>query len=146
MIALIQRVNHASVRVENETVAKIQSGLLVLVGVEKNDSEANAKALFDKLRKFRMFTDDNGKLNLNIEQVKGDILLVPQFTLPAETRKGNRPGFDPVADPETGKRLFEQLIQYFREQTTLTVETGIFQADMKVLLENDGPLTFWLQK
>lgn len=146
MIALIQRVNHASVRVENQTVATINIGVLVLVGVEKGDSETNANALFEKLRKFRMFADESGKLNLNIEQVSGDILLVPQFTLPAETRKGNRPGFDPVADPDTGKRLFEQLVQRFREQTELTVETGVFQADMKVLLENDGPLTFWLQK
>ncbi len=146
MIALVQRVNHASIRVENKQVAAIHSGLLVFVGVEKGDEESNAQALFDKLRKFRIFSDENGKLNDNIEQAGGDILLVPQFTLPAETRKGNRPSFDPVADPETGKRLFESLLQRFREQTQLTVEAGVFQADMKVLLENDGPLTFWLQK
>ncbi len=146
MIALVQRVNHASVCVDGEMVSQIQQGMLVLIGVEKGDSEQNAKALFEKLRKFRIFADENGKLNDNIEQANGEILLVPQFTLPAETKKGNRPGFDPVADPETGKRLFEQLVTHFREQTSLTVETGVFQADMKVLLENDGPLTFWLQK
>lgn len=146
MIALVQRVNHASVRVDDEIVAEIATGLLVLVGVEKGDTEQNATALFEKLRKFRIFSDASGKLNDNIEQANGDILLVPQFTLPAETKKGNRPGFDPVADPETGKRLFDALTALFREKTALKVETGIFQADMKVLLENDGPLTFWLQK
>ncbi len=146
MIALVQRVSHASVRVDSRIVAQIGMGLLVLVGVEKGDNEKNAAALFEKLRKFRIFADENGKLNNNIEQAGGDILLVPQFTLPAETRKGNRPGFDPVADPETGKRLFEQLVKDFKENTELSVATGIFQANMKVLLENDGPLTFWLQK
>ncbi len=85
-------------------------------------------------------------MNENIIQSGGQILLVPQFTLPAETKKGNRPGFDPVADPVTGQRLFEVMVEYFRTQTTIPTETGVFQADMKVLLENDGPLTFWLQK
>ncbi|PID66068.1 MAG: D-tyrosyl-tRNA(Tyr) deacylase [Gammaproteobacteria bacterium] len=146
MIALVQRVNHASVKVENKTVARINRGLLVLVGVEKHDSEKNARALFNKLRKFRLFSDENGKTNLNIEQVNGEILLVPQFTLPAETNKGNRPGFDPVADPQTGKYLFEVLVKHFQEQTDLTIATGVFQVYMQVLLENDGPMTFWLQK
>ncbi|MBS9781585.1 MAG: D-tyrosyl-tRNA(Tyr) deacylase [Gammaproteobacteria bacterium] len=146
MIALVQRVNDASVRVEGKTVADIGVGALVFIGVEKGDNTDNAIALFNKLRKFRIFADDTGKMNLNIEQVGGELLLVPQFTLPAETKKGNRPGFDPVADPQTGKELFEKLCQLFKEQTELKVETGIFQADMKVRLENDGPLTFWLQK
>ncbi len=146
MIALVQRVNYASVTVLGEKVSAIDSGLLVLVGVEKGDTESNAQALFEKLRKFRIFSDETGRLNLNIEQAQGELLLVPQFTLPAETKKGNRPGFDPVADPETGKRLFELLVNYFQTQTQLVVQTGVFQADMKVLLENDGPLTFWLQK
>lgn len=146
MIALVQRVNHASVKVDGHIVASIDSGMLVLVGVEKGDEESNAQALFEKLRKFRIFADAQGKMNDNIEQANGQLLLVPQFTLPAETKKGNRPGFDPVADPQTGKRLFEALVAHFRQHTTLVVETGIFQADMKVLLENDGPLTFWLRK
>ncbi len=146
MIALVQRVNEASVRVEGKTVADIGVGALVFIGVEKGDNTDNTIALFNKLRKFRIFADDTGKMNLNIEQVGGELLLVPQFTLPAETKKGNRPGFDPVADPQTGKKLFEKLCQLFKEQTELKVETGIFQADMKVRLENDGPLTFWLQK
>lgn len=146
MIGLVQRVNHANVKVDNTIVASIETGFLVLVGVEKTDRPQNATALFNKLRKFRIFADAHGKMNLTIEQVNGEVLLVPQFTLPAETKKGNRPGFDPVADPKTGNYLFTQLVNDFRQQTTLKVETGIFQADMKVLLENDGPLTFWLQK
>nr|MBS9781074.1 D-tyrosyl-tRNA(Tyr) deacylase [Gammaproteobacteria bacterium] len=107
MIALVQRVNEASVRVDGQMVADIGAGALVFIGVEKGDSSDNAVALFNKLRKFRIFADDAGKMNLNIEQVGGELLLVPQFTLPAETKKGNRPGFDPVADPQTGKELFE---------------------------------------
>ncbi len=146
MIALVQRVNEASVWVADNKVAEIHSGALVFIGVEKGDTVDNAVALFNKLRKFRIFADDNGKMNLNIEQVGGELLLVPQFTLPAETRKGNRPGFDPVADPETGKRLFATLCDFFQRQTQLKIATGIFQAEMKVRLENDGPLTFWLQK
>lgn len=146
MIALIQRVNFATITVGNETVARIGDGLLVFVGVEKGDNDKNTLALFEKLRKFRIFADTNGKLNHNIEQVGAELLLVPQFTLPAETNKGNRPGFDPVADPETGRRLFDRLVRLFCEQTNLTVATGVFQADMRVLLENAGPLTFWLQK
>lgn len=146
MIALVQRVNHASVKVEGQVVAEIGSGLLVFIGVEKGDTSQNAIALSEKLRKFRIFSDASGKLNDNIEQAQGELLLVPQFTLPAETKKGNRPGFDPVADPETGKQLFDEVVEYFQQQTALTIGTGIFQADMKVLLENDGPLTFWLKK
>ncbi len=146
MIALVQRVNYASVKVSGKEVSAIGSGLLVFVGIEKGDEENNAKALFEKLLKFRIFGDEKGRLNLNIEQAQGELLLVPQFTLPAETNKGNRPGFDPVADPETGKYLFDNLVSHFQDKTQLSVKTGIFQADMKVLLENDGPLTFWLQK
>lgn len=146
MIALVQRVNYASVEVEGERVATIDSGMLVFIGVEKHDETSNALALFDKLVKFRMFADEVGKTNNNIEQVKGDVLLVPQFTLPAITNKGNRPGFDPVADPDTGKRLFDEVVRQFCEQTDLRIQTGVFQADMKVLLENDGPMTFWIQK
>lgn len=146
MIALVQRVNHASVNISGKEIAAIGQGMLVFIGVEKADTAAQAHALFDKLRKFRIFSDESGKMNLNIEQAQGEILLVPQFTLPAETNKGNRPGFDPVAAPELGKQLFEQVVDLFEENTSLTVGKGQFQADMKVLLENDGPLTFWLKK
>lgn len=146
MIALVQRVNNASVVVEEETVAAIQRGMLVFIGVEKGDTAKNAEALFEKLRKFRIFADENDKINHNIEQTNGEILLVPQFTLPAETQKGNRPGFDPVADAETGKRLFDKLVNDFHQKTDLTVAEGVFQAHMKVRLENDGPMTFWLKK
>lgn len=146
MIALVQRVNNASVVVEEETVAAIQRGMLVFIGVEKGDTANNAEALFEKLRKFRIFADENDKINHNIEQTNGEILLVPQFTLPAETQKGNRPGFDPVADAETGKRLFDEVVNDFHQKTDLTVAEGVFQAHMKVRLENDGPMTFWLKK
>lgn len=145
MIALVQRVNYASVKVDNKIIASIDKGMLVLVGVEKTDSEENAKALFEKLRKFRLFADEHGKLNLNISQAGGQILLVPQFSLPADTHKGNRPGFSNAAPPALGKHLFEHLTNHFAT-SDIDSQTGIFQADMKVLLENDGPLTFWIQK
>lgn len=146
MIALIQCVNYASVRVDGQIVADIKRGGLIFVGIEKNDTSVNVSALFDKLRKLRVFPDEQGKMNLNIEQAQGEILLVPQFTLAADTKKGNRPGFEQAADPKTGKQLFEELCHCFKTQTDLVVGTGIFQADMKVALENNGPLTFWLQK
>lgn len=146
MIALIQCVNYASVRVDGQVVADIKRGGLVFVGVEKSDTSANVLALFDKLRKLRVFPDEQGKMNLNIEQAQGEILLVPQFTLAADTKKGNRPGFEQAADPKTGKQLFKELCHCFKAQTDLVVGTGVFQADMKVALENNGPLTFWLQK
>ncbi len=113
MIALVQRVNYASVKVDNKIIASIDKGMLVLVGVEKTDSEKNAKALFEKLRKFRLFADEHGKLNLNISQAGGQILLVPQFSLPADTHKGNRPGFSNAAPPALGKHLFEHLTNHF---------------------------------
>lgn len=145
MIALLQRVNHASVTVDEQVIGQIGKGLLIFVGVEKNDSEKNAADLFQKILKFRIFSDENDRLNHNILQAGGEILLVPQFTLPAETKKGNRPGFDPVASPEKGKALFEYLHQQFLN-SPVPVATGQFQAHMLVNLENDGPLTFWLQK
>lgn len=146
MIALVQRVNHASVKVDGTTVSTIGFGLLVFIGVEKGDSSENALALFEKLQRFRIFSDAAGRLNHNIEQAQGQLLLVPQFTLPAETAKGNRPGFERVADPQTGRQLFDELVEHFKSKTQLVVKTGVFQADMKILLENDGPLTFWLKK
>lgn len=146
MIALVQRVNHASVKVDGVLVSEIGFGLLVFVGVEKGDTTENAQALFEKLYRFRIFSDAAGRLNNNIEQAQGQLLIVPQFTLPAETAKGNRPGFERVADPQTGRQLFDELVEHFQSKTQLIVKTGVFQAEMKVLLENDGPLTFWLKK
>jgi len=146
MIALLQRVNHASVEIDEQPIAAITKGLLIFIGVEKSDTENNADKLFNKIRRFRTFTDKAGKMNLTIEQVAGEILLVPQFTLPATTDKGNRPGFDAVAIPELGERLFNYLVAQFRKNTPLQVQTGQFQAHMNINLQNDGPITFWLKK
>jgi D-aminoacyl-tRNA deacylase len=144
MIGLLQRVTQASVTVNRDIVASINTGLLVLIGVEKNDSEKNAERLFQKIVSYRVFADDEDKMNLSLHDIKGSLLLVPQFTLPADTRKGLRPSFSDAASPELGKQLFDFLIHHARENYT-TIETGIFGADMKVALVNDGPVTFWLQ-
>ncbi|MPV85529.1 D-aminoacyl-tRNA deacylase [Ostreibacterium oceani] len=145
MIALIQRVNYASVWVAGQEIATIERGILAFIGVEKHDTEKNALALFAKIQKFRVFPDAQGKLNENIEQAGGALLLVPQFTLPADTRKGNRPGFEPVACPVLGEQLFDYVVA-LSKATAIPTQTGQFKAEMKVRLENDGPLTFWLQK
>ena len=144
MIGLLQRVTQACVTVDNRTVAKINSGLLVLIGVEKDDTEKQADRLFERFLGYRVFPDSNDKMNLSLKDIDGDLLLVPQFTLPADTRKGMRPSFSAAAPPETGKRLFNYLVKIAREQHH-SIETGIFGADMKITLTNDGPVTFWLQ-
>ncbi len=144
MIGLLQRVTQASVTVNGDIVASIDSGLLVLIGIEKNDSEKNAERLFQKIISYRVFADDKDKMNLSLQDVQGGLLLVPQFTLPADTRKGLRPSFSSAAPPELGKQLFELLTDHAHKNYA-TVERGIFGADMKVGLVNDGPVTFWLQ-
>ncbi len=144
MIGLLQRVTQASVTVNGDIVASIDSGLLVLIGVEKNDSKNNAERLFQKIISYRVFADDKDKMNLSLQDVQGGLLLVPQFTLPADTRKGLRPSFSSAASPEPGKQLFELLTDHARKNYA-TVETGMFGTDMKVGLVNDGPVTFWLQ-
>ena len=144
MIGLLQRVSHAAVAIDSETTASIDTGLLVLIGVEKNDSEDNARRLLDKLIAYRVFPDAEAKMNLSLRDINGGLLLVPQFTLAADTRKGLRPSFTAAAAPELGKKLFDYLISYAKEQYE-TVETGSFAADMQVSLTNDGPVTFWLQ-
>ena len=144
MIAMIQRVTNASVSVENEIVGSIKSGLLVLLGVEKGDTDKQCQRLAEKVLAYRVFADDNGKMNLNVQQADGDLLVISQFTLAAETKKGNRPGFTNGADPEEAKRLY----QLFSQQCIALgchVENGIFAADMQVTSTNDGPTTFWLQ-
>lgn len=145
MIGLIQRVTHASVVVADEQIAKIDQGILILIGVEKEDTEQNAKNLLNKIINFRIFEDENQKMNLSLENIKGSLLVVPQFTLPADTRKGTRPSFASAAPPELGEKLFNRFIVLAKEQIT-KVETGKFGVDMKVSLTNDGPVTFWLQK
>ena len=143
MIALIQRVSESSVTVDGDVVGQIQNGLLVLLGVEKGDDEGKVKRLVERVTHYRVFNDEQGKMNLNVQQVDGEILVVSQFTLPADTKKGTRAGFSRGADPEEAKRLYE----YFCELTHRIVptQTGRFAADMKVALINDGPVTFWLQ-
>lgn len=144
MIALLQRVSEASVRVDSEIVGSIDAGLMVLLCAERGDSEKEAEALLKRLLNYRVFYDENGKMNLSVTSVNGGLLLVPQFTLAADTKSGTRPSFSPAASPAEGKRLFDYFVQQARSQHPL-VETGRFGADMKVALVNDGPVTFWLQ-
>lgn len=144
MIGLLQRVTQAKVTVDGDTVAAINTGILVFVGVEKNDSEKQARRLFEKLIAYRVFPDDQDKMNLSLQDINGGLLLVPQFTLAADTRKGLRPSFSSAAAPELGKQLFEYLVEHARQQFN-KVETGIFGANMQVSLNNDGPVTFWLR-
>lgn len=144
MIGLLQRVSHASVSIEGSLIGKIDRGLVVFVGIEKNDSEANADRLLQRLLGYRVFADKQNKMNLSLLDVHGGLLLIPQFTLPADTRKGMRPSFSSAASPEFGKRLFDYLLEKASETYEL-VEAGQFAADMQVTLTNDGPVTFWLQ-
>jgi D-tyrosyl-tRNA(Tyr) deacylase len=144
MIGLIQRVTEASVEVNGQIIARIDQGILALIGVEKQDTPEQAKRLAERILGYRIFADAQGKMNLSLTQVAGGLLLVPQFTLPADTRKGMRPGFSNGAPPDQGKRLFDELFQICRNNYH-RVYTGEFGADMKVRLCNDGPVTFWLQ-
>jgi D-tyrosyl-tRNA(Tyr) deacylase len=144
MIALIQRVTQGRVTVDGATVGAIGPGLLALVCAERNDAEAQADALLDKLLAFRVFADDMGRMNRSLKDVGGGLLLVPQFTLAADTASGTRPSFTPAAAPELGRRLFEHIVAGARERHAL-VEAGRFGAHMQVELINDGPVTFWLQ-
>ncbi|MET1256527.1 D-aminoacyl-tRNA deacylase [Aliikangiella maris] len=144
MIVLIQRVTSANVVVDENIIGQIDQGILALVGIEKNDTPEKAERLFERLAGYRIFTDDAGKMNLSVADIQGEILLVPQFTLAADTRKGMRPSFSSAAPPETGRQLFEYFVSYARQRFT-AIETGQFGADMKVSLCNDGPVTFWLQ-
>jgi D-tyrosyl-tRNA(Tyr) deacylase len=144
MIGLLQRVTEARVALSGETVGAIGRGLLVLIGVERGDGEAQADRLLERLLGYRVFPDAEGKMNLSVSDIGGGLLLVPQFTLPADTRKGMRPSFTPAAAPEEGRRLFDHLVARARALHA-DVATGSFGADMQVSLTNDGPVTFWLQ-
>lgn len=144
MIALLQRVTEASVSIRGERVASIGRGLLVLVGVEKGDTGDQADRLLERMLAYRVFPDAEGRMNLDLKGVQGGLLLVPQFTLAADTRKGNRPSFSPAAAPEEGARLFRHLAQRAAGQHS-PVGLGVFGADMQVALVNDGPVTFWLR-
>jgi D-tyrosyl-tRNA(Tyr) deacylase len=144
MIGLIQRVSKASVAVDGECVGRIGRGLLAFIGVEKGDDEATAKRLLERMLTYRVFPDPAGKMNLSLQDISGGLLLVSQFTLVADTRKGTRPSFSSGATPAEGERLFHYLVQLARVGHG-DVETGIFGAHMQVSLVNDGPVTFWLQ-
>ncbi|MCD1126506.1 D-tyrosyl-tRNA(Tyr) deacylase [Jinshanibacter sp. LJY008] len=143
MMALIQRVTRADVVVGGEMVGAINKGLLILLGVEKDDTNEKAERLCERVLGYRIFSDDQGKMNLNVQQAGGSVLVVSQFTLVADTQKGMRPSFSRGATPQDAERLY----QYFSDccRRTITTETGIFAADMQVSLVNDGPVTFSLQ-
>ncbi|MBB6135941.1 D-tyrosyl-tRNA(Tyr) deacylase [Massilia aurea] len=144
MIGLLQRVSEAAVRVDGATVGAIGPGLLVLLCAEKGDTEREADLLLTKMLGYRVFSDEAGKMNRSLADVNGGLLLVPQFTLAADTKSGTRPSFTPAAAPEDGRRLFDHVVRQARTRHA-QVETGVFGADMKVSLINDGPVTFWLR-
>ena len=144
MIGLLQRVSEASVRIAGERVAVIGPGLLVLVAVERGDAVAQADRLLERLLGYRVFPDGEARMNLDLRATGGGLLLVPQFTLAADTRKGMRASFTSAAPPELGRRLFERLVARARESHP-AVESGRFGAHMQVHLVNDGPVTFWLE-
>ncbi|WP_256080543.1 D-aminoacyl-tRNA deacylase [Massilia sp. YIM B04103] len=144
MIALLQRVTQAKVVVDGAVIGAIDAGLMVLVCAERGDTEKEADALLNKLLGYRVFADEAGKMNRSVTDTGGGLLLVPQFTLAADTKSGTRPSFTPAAAPEDGRRLFEHFVRQARTKHPI-VETGQFGADMQVSLTNDGPVTFWLQ-
>jgi D-tyrosyl-tRNA(Tyr) deacylase len=144
LIALIQRVAEARVRVGGETACSIGRGVLALVGVERGDGEREAERLAGRVLGYRIFPDAEGRMNRSLADIGGGLLLVPQFTLAADTKSGTRAGFSTAAAPEEGRRLFERFVQLCRDRHPL-VATGRFGADMQVSLVNDGPVTFWLQ-
>lgn len=144
MIVLLQRVSQAAVSVNQETIAQIGQGILALVGFERGDGDAELERLGQRLLNYRIFSDDAGKMNLNVQQIQGGVLLVPQFTLAADTHRGNRPGFSYAAAPEDGRLLFRQFADQV-QQLHPNTSSGEFGANMQVSLINDGPVTFWLQ-
>lgn len=145
MKILVQKVLNASVTVNKQLVSQINQGFLLFIGVEKGDTQTQADFLAKKIANLRIFEDENNKMNLSIQDVKGEILAVSQFTLTADLSRGNRPGFDSAARPEEAKLLYEYFVSQLQTYN-LPVQTGIFQADMKVALTNDGPCTFILEK
>ncbi|WP_025733581.1 D-aminoacyl-tRNA deacylase [Carnimonas nigrificans] len=144
MKALIQRVSEASVTVDHQVIGQIGPGLLALIGVEKDDGDAQIEKMLHKLLHYRIFSDDNGKMNLGLEASGGGLLLVSQFTLVADTAKGLRPGFSRGASPEHGRAVFDRLLSAARERLPET-QSGQFGADMQVALINDGPVTFMIE-
>jgi D-aminoacyl-tRNA deacylase len=144
VIALIQRVREARVQVAGLTTGAIHRGILALVGVEKGDTEREAERLAERVIGYRIFADDAGKMNRSLADVRGGLLIVPQFTLAADTHSGARPSFSSAAPPAEGEKLYLRFVELARARHS-PVETGTFAADMQVSLVNDGPVTFWLQ-
>lgn len=144
MIALIQRVSEAHVSIGQQIVASIETGILVLVAIQAEDTSKQIERMADRVMNYRIFPDNAGKMNLSLVDVGGGVLFVPQFTLIADTRRGNRPSFGKNINPETGQQLFKQLLDYSNSQYN-NVQHGEFGADMQVSLVNDGPVTFWLE-
>ena len=140
MRSVVQRVNSASVAVDERIIGKIGKGLLVLLGVCDDDTDADMKWLADKISGLRIFTDENDKMNLSLEDVSGEILVVSQFTLYGDCKKGRRPNFTGAGKPDHAEKMYEEFVKYLKTKIE-TVETGSFGADMKVNLENDGPVT-----
>lgn len=143
MIALLQRVTHAVLRIDGKIYSQIGPGLVVLLGLEQGDTAADGHRLLTKVRNYRIFADDEGRMNRNVVDIGGEILLVSQFTLAAATHKGLRPSFTPAMAPGPAKLLYDELVNWLQEAHPATA-TGSFGADMKILLENDGPVTFLL--
>lgn len=143
MISLLQRVSQASVTVEREEIGRIGKGLLVLLCAERNDTEKEADQLLERILNYRVFSDENRKMNRSVISTGGDLLIVPQFTLAADTKSGTRPSFTPAAPPDIGKKLFDYFVSQAKARLS-GIQTGQFGADMQVALVNDGPVTFWL--
>ena len=144
MLGLIQRVKQASVSVDGEITGEIQQGILLLLGIQKNDSEETANKLIEKILAYRIFSDEHNKMNCNVQQIEGGILVVSQFTLAADTKKGLRPSFSSAAPPAQAEALYDYFVAQMRNKHP-QVATGIFAADMQVSLINDGPVTFMLE-
>ncbi|HPT40855.1 MAG TPA: D-aminoacyl-tRNA deacylase [Candidatus Gastranaerophilaceae bacterium] len=145
MKALIQRVKKASVEIDGKIYSQIKSGLLVFLGVSKSDTKENAQKLAQKVLSLRIFEDEHGKMNKSVLDVQGEILIVSQFTLLGDCKKGTRPSFDDAASPENAKKLYEEFVKIISDSGT-RVKTGKFQAMMDVSLINDGPVTFMIEK
>lgn len=144
MIGLLQRVRSASVAVDGAVIGAIDRGVLIFVGVQSGDGDAQAERLAERILGYRVFADDQGRMNRSVADIGGGVLLVPQFTLAADTSRGTRASFSSAAAADEGQRLFEHLVDAVRSRHS-TVTTGAFGADMQVALVNDGPVTFWLQ-
>lgn len=143
MIGLIQRVSNASVSVDGDITGQIDQGILLLLGVQQHDDEQSADKLLHKVLNYRIFSDDNGKMNLSLLDIQAELLVVSQFTLAADTRKGLRPGFSSAGSPQQAQQLYDYVVARAGQQ--VTTASGRFAADMQVSLCNDGPVTFWLE-